>query len=151
MNSQSLIPFVITKDHNGDIIKKQYRPKRILESLLVETSISLEDAKDITKKTSRYIVSSGITLTTAPFIREVVNTLLVKNGLVNIRNQYTRLGTPIYELNKRINKYLVNLILLSKKDLTKKETIRKRRILRIRLFRYISSENIKEFVEVKKL
>ena len=84
MNSQSLIPFVITKDHNGDIIKKQYRPKRILESLLVETSISLEDAKDITKKTSRYIVSSGIKLTTAPFIREVVNTLLVKNGLVNI-------------------------------------------------------------------
>ena len=39
-------------------------------------------------------------LITAPLIREVVNVHLIKEGFEKERLQYTRIGLPLFDLNK---------------------------------------------------
>jgi anaerobic ribonucleoside-triphosphate reductase len=89
------LPKVHTK--NGTYL---FHPGFIYRSLLKETNISKNDAKKITEEVLRFLVSANLNLITAPLIREVVNVHLLKNGFETERLQYTRIGLPVYDLNK---------------------------------------------------
>jgi anaerobic ribonucleoside-triphosphate reductase len=89
------LPKVHTK--NGSCI---FHPGFIYQSLLRETGISKINAKKVTEQVLRFLVSANLNLITAPLIREVVNVHLLKNGFEKERLQFTRIGLPVYDLNK---------------------------------------------------
>jgi len=95
----NFLPKVYTK--NGTYI---FHPGFIYQSLLKETKISKIDAKKITEQVVRFLVTTNLKLITAPLIREIVNVHLLQNGFEQERLQYTRVGLPVYDLNRIFNK-----------------------------------------------
>ena len=94
-NFAKFLPKVHTK--NGNYI---FHPGFIYQSLLKETNISKFNAKKITEQVVRFLVTANLKLITAPLIREIVNVHLLKEGFEKERLQYTRIGLPVYDLNK---------------------------------------------------
>ena len=76
---------------------------QIIQSLLKETNISRSVAEKLTLEVENEIKDSKIEFLSAPLIRELVNAKLTLYGFEKIRRQYTRVGTPCYEIKKRIN------------------------------------------------
>ncbi len=76
---------------------------QIIQSLLKETNISRSVAEKITIEVENEIKDSKIEFLSAPLIRELVNAKLTLYGFEEIRKQYTRVGSPSYEIKKRIN------------------------------------------------
>ncbi|MFX0142436.1 MAG: hypothetical protein ACFE9C_00030 [Candidatus Hodarchaeota archaeon] len=97
-NFTKFLPKVHTK--NGTYI---FHPGFIYQSLLKETNISKLNAKKITEQVVRFLATSNLNLITASLIREVVNVHLLKNGFEKERLRYTRIGLPIYDLNRIFN------------------------------------------------
>ncbi len=95
-------PRVIGK--NGVI--KDFDPKMILSALLRETDVEPKLATKITEETCRFLVGIGksIQYITTPMIREITNTMLIKNNLELVRLQHTRIGKPRYDLKKHKEK-----------------------------------------------
>ena len=93
-----LIPKVMDKT----LKNSKFDGNLVYKSLLKETDISKENAKEIVKKVTRQIVgmSSFITQITSPMIREIVNTTLLQLGFEKERLQNTRIGFPRYDLKK---------------------------------------------------
>lgn len=75
---------------------------QIIKSLLNETSLSRSVAEKITIEVENEIKDSKIEFLTAALIRELVNAKLILYGFEKTRNQYTRIGMPAYEINKKI-------------------------------------------------
>ncbi len=75
----------------------------IIKSLLKETTISRTVAEKITMEVENQIKDSKIEYITTALIRELVNTKLISYGFEKIRNEYTRLGEPVYEIKQKIN------------------------------------------------
>jgi anaerobic ribonucleoside-triphosphate reductase len=94
----NFLPRVHTK--NGTYI---FHPGFIYQSLLKETNISKNNAKKITEQVVRFLVSANLNLITSPLIREIVNVHLLQNGFEQERLQYTRVGLPVYDLNRIFN------------------------------------------------
>ena len=99
-NVKKYIPFVINKL----LEKKEFDGNLIYESLIIETSLSIIDAKFITEQTTRKIIlmCSNIKHITSPMIREMVCVTLLQYGFEKERLEYTRIGFPRYDLKKMI-------------------------------------------------
>lgn len=99
---EKFVPFVI----DGTLLKKKFEPNKIKESLIKETGLNETNADIITKKVVRCIVSisSDILHITAPMIREITNSVLLKNGFESERLKNTRIGIPFFDLTCRLNK-----------------------------------------------
>ncbi|MFX0006753.1 MAG: hypothetical protein ACFFA7_01375 [Promethearchaeota archaeon] len=80
-----------------------FHPGFIYQSLLKETNITKINAKKITEQVVRFLVSTNLNLITSPLIREIVNVHLLQNGFEQERLQYTRVGLPVYDLNRIFN------------------------------------------------
>ncbi|RLA85275.1 MAG: anaerobic ribonucleoside-triphosphate reductase, partial [Deltaproteobacteria bacterium] len=76
--------------------------QKIVDALLRETYIDLDTAQQISREVEEAIRRSGITVVTAPLIRELVNARLVERGLEKARRQHTRLGMPLYDVEQLI-------------------------------------------------
>ena len=74
----------------------------IIQSLLKETTLSRSVAEKITLDIENQIKDSKIEFLTPAIIRELVNAKLTNYGFEDIRNQYTRVGEPIYDIKKKI-------------------------------------------------
>jgi transposase len=74
----------------------------IIKSLLKETSIPRTVAEKITLEVENQIKDSKINYITTALIRELVNAKLISYGFEKIRNEYTRLGEPLFEIAKKI-------------------------------------------------
>ena len=83
------------KTREGDFL---FVPGFIYQSLLKETSLSKANAKKVTEKVVRFLISVNLKMITAPLIREVTNVQLLKLGFEKERLQYTRIGLPVYDL-----------------------------------------------------
>lgn len=91
----NMIPNILTK--NGEI---SYNPQKIYYSLLRETEITDDQAKMITQQVSRFLISKGFKIVSAPMIREIANFCLLSMGLEKERLQYTRIGMPFADVKK---------------------------------------------------
>lgn len=76
---------------------------QIIQSLIKETNISRNVAEKITLEVENEIKDSKIEILTASLIRELVNAKLIFYGFEKIRNQYTRIGFPAHEIEKKLN------------------------------------------------
>ncbi|MDD1673440.1 MAG: anaerobic ribonucleoside-triphosphate reductase, partial [Methanomicrobiales archaeon] len=97
------MPKVRTSD--GHII--DWDRERIVQQLLEETKlvktfygkegIDGERATAIARKVEQHIQRMGLQSLSGPLIREIVNMMLMENGMVEYRNVSTRVGTPVYD------------------------------------------------------
>ncbi|MGQ9693539.1 MAG: anaerobic ribonucleoside-triphosphate reductase [Thermodesulfobacteriota bacterium] len=76
--------------------------QKIVEALLRETNIARELAEKISREVEEQIISSKISLVTAPLIRELVDAKLIEYGLEEARKKHTRLGVPLYDVDQLI-------------------------------------------------
>jgi transcriptional regulator NrdR family protein len=87
---------------NGKIEK--FDPERIIISLLNETSITEEKAKEVTWEIMIKLLNSDQGTVTAPFLREQICSILF-NKNPKWRFEYTRLGMPFRDFEKICNGY----------------------------------------------
>ena len=80
----------------------KYNPNKVYSSLIKETNLNKKDEKIVVLDVTRCIISisGNITHITAPMIREIVNTMLLKHGFEKERLLYTRIGFPYYDLKE---------------------------------------------------
>ncbi|MEK6959422.1 MAG: hypothetical protein AABW59_05255 [archaeon] len=82
---------------------KGFNRGNIITSLLKETSIPRTVGEKITLEVENNIKDSKISFLTAGLIRELVNAKLISYGLDEIRNHYTRVGEPVFEVKKKLD------------------------------------------------
>ena len=114
-NSIYEIPTVLCKGN----IMKDFDECNIRDTLLKETSIGIKDAEKIALEVKREIVFSGIKLITAPLLRELTNSVIIKlsANLKGIKKEEyerarledTRIGIPRYDLEQLIKKYPIQV------------------------------------------
>jgi ribonucleoside-triphosphate reductase len=75
---------------------------RIINALQNETGLEPYVAKKIAEETEETILDSSVHLISSSLIREIVNVKLIEHGLENSRLRHTRLGIPIYDVEKII-------------------------------------------------
>lgn len=79
-----------------------WNSERIEDALIRETRLDEGTAKEIASEIEEMITVSGIKMVTAPLIRELVNTKLIERGLEEERLQHTRLGVPLYDVDRML-------------------------------------------------
>jgi hypothetical protein len=78
---------------------------KIYDSLLKETSLTDDEAKDICVLTARRIISNHIGWLSGPHIREIVCSVLAENGYSKARLEYTRIGMPYKDIKELLEGY----------------------------------------------
>lgn len=76
----------------------------IIRSLLKETEVPRGVAEKIGHEVEEKIKDLEIESINTPLIREMVNVKLLEFGHENIRDQYTRLGLPVFEVKRLLEK-----------------------------------------------
>jgi ribonucleoside-triphosphate reductase len=95
-----LLPKVFRTE--GDMVK--FDPDKIFKSIIKETDMSEEDAKNVTELVVRRIISSGIKFLSGPHIREIVCSILSENHFEQERKIYTRIGMPVMDYEDILEK-----------------------------------------------
>ncbi|NPA76157.1 MAG: hypothetical protein GXN93_00160 [Candidatus Diapherotrites archaeon] len=88
----------------SDLRKEHFNRRRIVESLHREAKLSRGLAEKIAREVEEKIKSMDISIITAPLIRELVLGKLIEDGLLNEYTRYMRLGIPVYDLEKAMEK-----------------------------------------------
>jgi len=76
--------------------------RRIIDALVLEAGLDSQIADAISKEVEQQIIASGISLLTAPLIRELVNAKLIERGLEKETKLHARLGFPLYDVGQLI-------------------------------------------------
>jgi len=84
----------------GDRIR--WDRERIVKALVRETRLSYEEARRVSCAVEMEIVHSKISRLTAPLIRELTNAQLLQLNYEKERRLHSRLGLPIYDVEKRL-------------------------------------------------
>lgn len=86
---------------NRGTIEEQDNEK-IVESLVKETGLPVNIAKKISGEVRDELEKLNVEYVSGPLIRELVNVKLLKYGLNDARDLYTRVGLPIYDVTQLI-------------------------------------------------
>ncbi|GAG96381.1 unnamed protein product, partial [marine sediment metagenome] len=97
---KNLLPKVFQS--KGDVVN--FDPIKIEESIIKETNMDIEEAKKVTEKVVRRIISSNIKFLSGPHIRELVCSVLSEQGFENERKLYTRIGMPLMDYERLLYK-----------------------------------------------
>ena len=81
---------------------EDFNPEEIKVSLVREAGLSEETAEKIAMEVSDRIYKLGLKFLSAPLIRELVCFALLEHNYEHARAQYTRLGLPLYDVDKLI-------------------------------------------------
>jgi len=88
----------------SDLRKEHFNRRRIVESLHREAKIGRGMAEKIAKEVEDKIKGMDISIITAPLIRELVLGRLIELGLMDEYTRYMRLGIPVYDLERAMEK-----------------------------------------------
>lgn len=72
--------------------------RRIVDALTRETDVDLGTADLISREVETQIVRSGVSVVTAPLVRELVDAKLLERGLEKAWRMHSRLGFPLYDV-----------------------------------------------------
>lgn len=95
-----LLPKVFRSE--GDVV--EFDASKIFESIMKETGMPEEEAKNVTELVVRRIISSGIKFLSGPHIREIVCSILSENHYEKERKLYTRIGMPLMDYEEILEK-----------------------------------------------
>jgi len=88
---------------------EEFDTNKIANSLIKEARMPAELAQKIAKEAEKQLTRSKTKYLTAPLVREVVNTILIENGLEDYRHKLTRLGIPVHDVTNLIETKNKNL------------------------------------------
>ncbi|MFA4858315.1 MAG: anaerobic ribonucleoside-triphosphate reductase, partial [Candidatus Margulisiibacteriota bacterium] len=91
---------VFVRTSTDDILK--WDRTRIVDALVLETGIDRDIASIIGIEVEKQIRAMSVENITAPLIRELVDVKLLEYGLEEARRKHTRLGVPVFDVNKII-------------------------------------------------
>ncbi|MHA1670338.1 MAG: anaerobic ribonucleoside-triphosphate reductase [Promethearchaeota archaeon] len=77
--------------------------ENIEKYLVREGEMEFFQAKQIAKEVSERLSRTEVEYLTTPLMREYINSILLENGLEDVRHRLTRLGTPPFEAKKLFN------------------------------------------------
>ncbi|MGC9208964.1 MAG: DUF7347 domain-containing protein [Nitrososphaeria archaeon] len=77
---------------------EEFDPSKIVQSLIKEANVPLEVAQNIASEAESRIYKFQITYLTSPLIREIVNSILLEQGMEHYWKKLSRLGMPVYDL-----------------------------------------------------
>lgn len=77
---------------------------KISRSLIKETGINEEQADGVAMDVEKFIKGLKLNYLSSALIREITNVKLLEYGLEDARKRYTRIGTPIYDVEQMISK-----------------------------------------------
>ncbi len=83
--------------------KEPFKIEKIEEYLIKEGNLEQNLAKKIANETIERLQKTNIEYLTAPLMRELINAILIENGLEKVRHKLTRLGSPPHEVFKLFN------------------------------------------------
>lgn len=83
---------------------EQFDRKKIVDSLIEETTLDGAAAEKIAKEVEDEIGKLELEYVTAPLIREIANVRLLEHGHERERAMYTRLGMPVYDVKGLIGR-----------------------------------------------
>ncbi|MBU0687750.1 MAG: anaerobic ribonucleoside-triphosphate reductase [Candidatus Margulisbacteria bacterium] len=93
---------VFVRTSTDDILK--WDRERIVDALIKETGLDRNIAGIIGIEVEKQIRAMAIKNITAPLIRELVDVKLLEYGQEEARRRHTRLGVPVYDVNKIIHR-----------------------------------------------
>jgi len=82
---------------------EEFNSQKIIQSLVREGGLPLELAQKITEEVENRIYKYQTTYLTGSLIRELVNSVLLENGLEDYRNKLARVGLPVFEVKEMIS------------------------------------------------
>jgi ribonucleoside-triphosphate reductase len=82
---------------------EEFNSQKIIQSLVREGGLPLELAQKITEEVENRIYKYQTTYLTGSLIRELVNSVLLENGLEDYRNKLARVGLPVFEVKQIIS------------------------------------------------
>jgi ribonucleoside-triphosphate reductase (formate) len=91
---------LFVRTSNEDLVTWDRR--RIVDALVRETFVDQDTAEAISREVEDFIFSTKISMVTAPLIRELVDSKLIERGLEKARIMHTRLGVPLYDVDRMI-------------------------------------------------
>jgi anaerobic ribonucleoside-triphosphate reductase len=91
---------LLVRQSDEDIVR--FDSQRITDALVRETRIAPEIAHQISLEVKEQIRRSGIRALTSALIRELVDAKLLEYGLVTAHRAHSRLGVPIYDVDRVI-------------------------------------------------
>ena len=91
---------LFVRTSNEDLVTWDRR--RIVDALVRETFVDQDTAEAISREVEEFIFSTKISMVTAPLIRELVDSKLIERGLEKARIMHTRLGVPLYDVDRMI-------------------------------------------------
>jgi len=97
-----------------DFRQEHFNRRRIVESLLRETRITRGLAEKIAREVEEKIRSTDASIITSPLIRELVLAKLIEMGMTEEYSRYMRLGIPVHDLEKAMEKGDVERTVLDK-------------------------------------
>jgi len=97
-----------------DFRQEHFNRRRIVESLLRETKITRGLAERIAKEVEEKIRSTDASVITSPLIRELVLARLIEMGMTEEYSRYMRLGIPMYDLERAMERGDVEKSVLDK-------------------------------------
>jgi len=100
-----LLPKVFRTE--GDMV--DFDPTKILISIMKETGMSEENANHVTELVTRRIISTNMKFLSGPHIREIVCSVLSEQHFTQERKYYTRIGMPLMDYEKILEKGPPNL------------------------------------------
>ena len=86
----------------SELIMEPFERRKITEALMREARAPRKIAEIIAKEAEERILQSNISYLTAPLIREFVNAILLEQGLEDYRHSLTRLGLPVYDVERML-------------------------------------------------
>jgi ribonucleoside-triphosphate reductase len=81
---------------------EEFDRSRITSSLIEEAGVPPEVADKISAEAEERLLKLPIRYLTAPLIRELVNAILIEQGLEDYRHKLTRLGMPVHDVSRTI-------------------------------------------------
>ena len=81
---------------------EEFDANKIAASLMREAKMPAELAQKVAKEAEKQLLKSKIKYLSAPLVREVVNTILIEQGLEEYRHKLTRLGVPVHDVTSLI-------------------------------------------------
>lgn len=78
----------------------EWDSRRIVEALVRETYLDEGTAQKVADAVEKVILTSNISVLTAPLVRELVDAKLIEMGLESVRRMHTRLGMPLYDVEE---------------------------------------------------
>jgi anaerobic ribonucleoside-triphosphate reductase len=91
---------LFVRQSSGDLAP--FDPQRITNALVRETQIAPELAQQISLEVKEQLQRSGMRALTAPLIRGLVDAKLLEYGLTAAYRLHSRLGVPLYDVDRTI-------------------------------------------------